>query len=79
MVEGEIDAFFHNEIILKHFSKSDFPGRIHVIPEIFDHYYVSFAFPQGSTLRERFNRDLIKILGSDDYSQLKERYIDLEQ
>jgi len=75
MVDGEIDAFVHNEILLKYFSKSDFPGRIHVLPEIFDDYYVSFAFPQGSALRESFNRALIKILDSDDYSQFKERYI----
>ena len=77
MVDGEIDAFVHNEIILKYFSKSDFPGRIHVLPEIFDQYYVSFAFPQGSALREKFNRTLIKIMDSDDYPQFKERYIGL--
>jgi ABC-type amino acid transport substrate-binding protein len=75
MVDGKIDAFFQNEIILKHFLKSDFAGRIHVLPEIFDQYYVSFAFPQGSALRERFNRALIKIMDSDDYPQFKERYI----
>ena len=77
MVDGEIDAFFQNEIILKHFLKSDFPGRIHVLSAIFDQYYVSFAFPQGSALRERFNRALIKIMDSNDYPQYKERYIGL--
>jgi ABC-type amino acid transport substrate-binding protein len=75
MVDGEIDAVFHNEIILKYFSKSDFPGRIHVLPEISDQYYVSFAFPHGSALRERFNRILIKIMDSDDYPHFKERYM----
>jgi ABC-type amino acid transport substrate-binding protein len=75
MVDGEIDAFVHNEVLLKYFSKSEFPSQILVLPEIFDHYYVSFAFPQGSALREKFNRALIKILDSNEYIQLKDRYI----
>jgi polar amino acid transport system substrate-binding protein len=75
MVDGEIDAFVHNEILLKYLSKSDFPGRIHVLSEIFDQYYVSFAFPQGSALREKFNRELITILDSDEFPQFKERYL----
>jgi ABC-type amino acid transport substrate-binding protein len=60
---------------LKYLSKRDFPGRIQVLPEIFDHYYVSFAIPQGSALREPLNRALLKNLDTDDFLRLKERYI----
>jgi len=59
---------------LKYLSKRDFPGRIHVLPEIFDHYYLSIAVPQGSPLREPLNRALLKNLDTDDYLRLKERY-----
>jgi ABC-type amino acid transport substrate-binding protein len=61
--------------VLKHLAKTDFPGMIQVLPEIFDQYYVSVTFPPGSALRETFNRTLLKILDSDDYPSLKERYI----
>ena len=75
IIEGKIDSFVYNEIVLKHHSKTEFPGRIQVLPEIFDHYYVSFTMPQGSALRERLNRALLKIIDSNDYLRLKERYI----
>jgi ABC-type amino acid transport substrate-binding protein len=74
-IDGKIDAFVHNEVVLKHLAKTDFPGMIQVLPEIFDQYYVSVTFPPGSALRETFNRTLLKILDSDDYPSLKERYI----
>jgi len=52
-----------------------FTGRVHVLPEIFDHYTVGLAMPQGSPLREPVNRALLKIIDTDDWLRLKERYI----
>lgn len=75
MIDGKIDAFVHNEILLRHISNSLFSGRVHVLPTLFDHYYVSFSFPQDSALSESFNRSLLKVLDTDDYIRLKERYI----
>ena len=75
VVDGKIDAFVYDEIVLKYHSKADFPGRIQVLPEIFDPYYLSFAMPQGSELRETLNRALMRVLDSNDYLRLKERYI----
>ena len=75
VIDGKIDAFVYDEIVLKHLSKTDFPGRIQVLPEIFDPYYLSFTMPQGSQLRETLNRALMRILDSEDYPRIKERYI----
>ena len=75
VVDGKIDAFVYDEIVLKYHSKADFPGRIQVLPEIFDPYYLSFTMPQGSELRETLNRALMRVLDSDDYPRIKERYI----
>ena len=75
IIDGKIDAFVYDEIVLKYHSKTDFPGRIQVLPEIFDPYYLSFAMPQGSELRETLNRALMRVLDSNDYLRLKERFI----
>jgi ABC-type amino acid transport substrate-binding protein len=72
--EGAIDAFFFDELVLKNLSRNQFPGRIQVLPEIFDHYTVGMAMPPGSTLRESLNRALLKAILSDDWLRLKGRY-----
>ncbi len=75
IADGEIDAFVFNEIVLKYLSRTNYPGRIHVLPEIFDHYYVGMAMPQGSALREPLNRSLLKNIDTNAFLRLKERYI----
>jgi len=75
IVDGKIDAFVFNELVLKYLSKTDFPGRVQVLPGIFDHYYVGIAMPQGSALREPLNRALLEAIATDDWLSLVERYI----
>jgi ABC-type amino acid transport substrate-binding protein len=75
VADGKIDAFVFNELVLKDLSRSKFPGRIQVLPEIFDHYYVGMAMPPGSTLREPLNRALLEMIAMDDWQRLKARYI----
>ncbi len=75
LADGKIDAFVFNELVLKSLSRTEFSGRIRVLPEIFDHYYVSLALPPGSALREPLNRALLKIIETDEWMRLKARYI----
>ena len=75
VADGKIDAFVFNELVLKDLSRSKFPGRIQVLPEIFDHYYVGMAMPPGSTLREPLNRALLEMIATDDWQRIKARYI----
>jgi polar amino acid transport system substrate-binding protein len=75
IVDKKIDAFVFDELVLKYLVRTEFPGRVHVLPEIFDHYSVGIAMPQGSPLREPVNRTLLKIIDTDDWLRLKERYI----
>jgi ABC-type amino acid transport substrate-binding protein len=75
IVDKKIDAFFFNESILKHLARTEFPGRVYVLPGTFDHYYVSMALPSGSPLREPLNRALLKIITQDDWHRLVESYI----
>jgi ABC-type amino acid transport substrate-binding protein len=75
IVDKKIDVFVFDELVLKYLVRTEFPGRVHVLPEIFDHYFVGLAMPQGSPLREPVNRALLKIIDTDDWLRLKERYI----
>jgi ABC-type amino acid transport substrate-binding protein len=75
IVDKKIDAFVFNESILKHLARTEFPGRVHVLPSTFDHYYVSMALPSGSPLRKLLNRALLKIITQDDWHRLVQSYL----
>jgi ABC-type amino acid transport substrate-binding protein len=75
IVDKKIDAFVFNESILKYLARTEFPGRVHVLPGTFDHYYVSMGLPSGSPLREPLNRALLKIITRDDWHRVVQSYI----
>ena len=75
IVDKKIDAFVFNEAVLRHLVRTEFPGRVRVLPSTFDHYYVSMAVPSGSSLREPLNRALLEITAKDDWLRLVELYM----
>jgi ABC-type amino acid transport substrate-binding protein len=60
---------------LKYLARTQFPAWVHVLPEAFDHYFVSMAMPQGSPLREPLNRVLLKAMEKEEWEKLKKRYL----
>lgn len=38
LVDTKIDAFVFDESVLKYLVRTQYPARVHVLPEIFDHY-----------------------------------------
>jgi len=75
VVDDRIDAFVFDELVLRYIVKNAFPGRVYVLAETFDPYYVSMGMPKGSALREPINRALLKIMETDQWNRLIERYI----
>ena len=75
IVNNKIDAFVHNELVLKYLLRIEFPARVQVLPGTFDHYYVSMGMPSGSQLREPLNRALLEIMSGDDWLRLLESYV----
>ena len=73
--ENQIDAFVDDEAALKYVVKKEFQGKLRVLPETFAHVYVSMALPSNSPLREPLNRAIAKFLETDDWIELKQRYI----
>ncbi|HSO60654.1 MAG TPA: transporter substrate-binding domain-containing protein [Desulfobacterales bacterium] len=70
-----IDAFVLNEQVLKYLAKKEFPGRVQVLPETYDEYFVSMALPQNSSLRKPINKALLQLMKSRNWNELRNRYI----
>jgi ABC-type amino acid transport substrate-binding protein len=71
----KIDAFVLNELMLKYLVKNEFPGRLQVLPAIFDEYFVVMALKEKSPLREPINKALLKLMKTEKWSGLLNRYI----
>jgi ABC-type amino acid transport substrate-binding protein len=69
-----IDAFVMDELILKHMVKSEFPGRVQVLPGTFDEFFVSIALQQNS-LRKPINKALLKFMETENWTELQNRYL----
>ena len=70
-----LDAFVLNEAVLKYRVKKEFPGRVQVIPGTFDEYFISIALRQKSPLRKPINKALLKLMESENWNALLNRYI----
>jgi ABC-type amino acid transport substrate-binding protein len=71
----KIDAFVLNEMMLKYLVKNEFPGRIRVLPAIFDEYFVVMALKEKSSLRKPINKALLRLMKTEKWSELLNRYI----
>ena len=78
IVDDRIDAFVFDEIALKYAVKSDFPGRVQVLAETFDQYYVCMGLPIGSPLRKPINAALLKLFETKQWNRIVKRYIGSE-
>jgi len=70
-----IDAFVLNEQILKDLVKREFPGRVQVLPETFDEYFVSIALQDKSPLRKPINKALLTFMKTQNWTELLNRYM----
>jgi len=74
VAERRIDALVQDEHILKYQVKSDYPGRVRVLPGTYDEYFVSIALQEESPLRKKINRALLKFMGTEEWTALMNRY-----
>ena len=75
----DIDAFVLNELVLKYLARNQFPGRVQVLPGIFDEYFVSIGLQQKSPLRKPINKALLEFMKTEQWSELLNRYIQYER
>lgn len=69
-----IDAFVHDEQVLKYQVKREYPGRMQVLPGTFDDYFVSIALQGKSPLRKTTNRALLEFMKTEKWTELVNRY-----
>jgi polar amino acid transport system substrate-binding protein len=75
LTDTEIDAFVHDDYILKHLVKTQFPGQVTILPEIFDNYFMSMAIPTGHPIREPLNLAILRFIETGQWEKLKLRYL----
>ena len=78
IVDGSIDAFVFDEAVLKNITATEFPGLVYVLPQSFEHYYVSMGVRNGSPMRESINRAMLKIMVTDVWNRLLVRHLAAE-
>jgi len=71
----KIDAFVLNELIVKYLVKNEFSGRVQVLPGTFDEYFVAIALKDKSSLREPINKALLKLMKTEKWPELLNRYV----
>lgn len=71
---GKIDAFVLNEMLLKYQVKNEFQGRVRVLPEVFDEYFVAMALQEKAPLRKSLNKALLALMTTQKWIELQKRY-----
>ena len=74
VADKNIDAFVLNELVLKYLARNEFPGRLQVLPGIFDEYFVVIALKEKSSLRKPINKALLKLMKTEKWTELLNRY-----
>ena len=74
LASKKIDAFVLNELMLKSLVKNEYPGRVKVLPGTYDEYFVTIALKEKSPLRKPINKALLKLMKTDEWTELLKRY-----
>jgi polar amino acid transport system substrate-binding protein len=75
VADRKCDAFVQDEKVLGYNIKREFPGRVQVVGGTFDEYFVSIALQQGSPLRKPINKALLKLMKTESWNEILNRYI----
>lgn len=78
IADGSIDAFVFDEAVLKSITATEFPGLVYLLPQSFEHYYISMGVRNESPMRESINRATLKIMVTDEWNRLLVRHVAAE-
>jgi ABC-type amino acid transport substrate-binding protein len=71
---GLIDAFVHDEPILRYDIRRSHGRTLELLPEVFDAQVYGIAMPSGSKLREPLNQALLSLLASPRWTAIRTKY-----
>ena len=78
LLEGKVDSVVFDMPSIMYFAKNEGAGKVSIVGDPFDIQYYGFAFPEGSVLRERVNRSLLKLRGNGVYDKLFNKWFGSE-
>lgn len=75
VADGTVDAFVFDDAVLRNIAATEFPGQVYVLPESFEHYFVSMGLQNRSQLTESINRAILRTMATDDWNGLLEYHV----
>lgn len=76
--DGKIDAFVHDEPILRFTIRRKYSAELELLDQVFEPQDYGIAMPEGSLLREQINQSLLEVRNSTRWSDIKSRYFGKE-
>ena len=76
---GEIDAFVHDRPILQYMALQSGHADVRVLPDLLDHQDYAIVLPEGSPLRESFNRAMLEYMRSTAWQNVVKAYLGSSQ
>jgi len=75
LAEGKIQALVYDKAILQYLVQKDYPGKLEVLPYLFDEQDYGIALREGSPLRVPVNLVLLKIIFSPAWQDTLSLYL----
>lgn len=79
LAAGDVDAVVYDAPIIKYLAKENFAGAISILPNTFTRQDYAIAVPQGSPLRETFDRVLEHEIRSPDWQEIVYHFLGSEE
>jgi ABC-type amino acid transport substrate-binding protein len=73
--EGKIDAVVYDKPILQYLSMVQFEDNIHILAGEIERQDYAIGLPTNSPRREAFNEALLKIIESEAWKEIKDKYL----
>ena len=75
MNRGEIEAVVYDVPLLRYLVKEPFPGKVEVLPLVFERQSYGIALPPGSPLREPINQALLQTIRQPEWDEVLFEYL----
>jgi ABC-type amino acid transport substrate-binding protein len=73
--DKKIDAVVYDKPILQYLTNKAFQSDIHILPSVIERQDYAIGLPTNSELRESFNEQLLTVIESEQWTQIKNKYL----
>lgn len=72
---GEVQAVVYDAPTLAYLINQQYAGQLMVLPDIFEQQQYGIALPFNSSLRKEINQELLHLIESGEFEQIRQRYL----